>query len=66
MATRRIPASAVVRHFQGHEQEDWAIPEVFFQGSDDELGMEDFLSSSDEKQTGKFSSEFIMIICKTT
>ena len=34
----RISPSAVVRYFSG---DDTALPEIFFEGSDDELGMED-------------------------
>ena len=51
MASRRIPASAVVRHFQGDES---CLSEVFFEGSDDELGMEDFYSDSDEETPGEY------------
>ena len=48
MASRRIPASAVVRHFQGDES---CLSEVFFEGSDDELGMEDIYSDSDDEES---------------
>ena len=46
MASRRVPAAAVVRYFNG---EDGYLSEVFMEGSDDDLGMEDeFSDSSDE------------------
>ena len=38
MASRRVPAAAVVRYFNG---EDGYLSEVFMEGSDDDLGMED-------------------------
>ena len=48
MASRRIPAAAVVRFFEGDENH---LPEVFCEGSDDELGMEEY-SDSEEEQDG--------------
>jgi len=46
MASRRVPAAAVVRYFHG---QDGYLSEVFMEGSDDDLGMEDeFSDSSDE------------------
>ena len=54
MASRstRVSAATVIRHFQGLDDEEGAIPELFFSGSDDELGMEDYYFSSDEDQQG--------------
>lgn len=46
MATRRVSAASVVSYFNGDEA---ALSEVFMEGSDDELGMEDEYSESDEE-----------------
>ena len=45
MATRRFSADAVVSYF--NEDED-GVPEMFFVGSDDDLGMEDELSDEED------------------
>ena len=50
MATRRVSADAVVSYFTG---DDDGLEEMFFAGSDDDLGMEDELSedgSDNEEQ----------------
>ena len=47
MARRRFSADTVVSYF--NEDED-AVPEIFFMGSDDDLGMEDELT--DEEDSG--------------
>ena len=46
MASRHVPAAAEVQYFNG---EDGYLSEVFMEGSDDDLGMEDeFSDCSDE------------------
>ena len=47
MASRRIPAAAVAKFFEGDES---YLSEVFFEGSDDELGMEDIYSDSEDEE----------------
>ena len=44
MATRRVPASSVVSYFNGDEDYPG---EIFFEGSDDDLGFE---TSGDESE----------------
>ena len=55
MASRRVSAAAVVKYFNGDES---FLPEVFMEGSDDDLGMEDEYSdpSDDEETVRKASS----------
>ena len=55
MASRRVSAASVVKYFSGDES---FLPEVFMEGSDDDLGMEDEYSdlSEDEGSVEKLST----------
>ena len=48
MAGRRVPAAVVSRFFEGDETH---LSEVFFEGSDDDLGMEAESTDSEEVET---------------
>ena len=45
MAARRVSAEAVVSYFTGDND---GLAEMFFEGSDDDLGMDDELSDDEE------------------
>ena len=51
MATRRVSAASVVSYFCGGED---SLPEVFYEGSDDDLGFEE---SEDELSTDEEPAE---------
>ena len=48
MASRRVSAVDVVRYFSG---DDTTPSEVFMEGSDDDLGMEDEYSQSSDEES---------------
>ena len=48
MASRRVSAVDVVRYFRG---DDTTLSEVFMEGSDDDLGMEDESSESSDEES---------------
>ena len=41
---QKLSSAAVIRYFSGED----ALPEVFFEGSDDELGLEDEIEDDSE------------------